>query len=68
LNSKEVAIEGIGTGRRKLGVIMGDGVETGINSSINVGTVIGSNSRIGPGTFVSGIIPPKSRVFVSKSN
>ncbi|OGN90217.1 MAG: glucose-1-phosphate thymidylyltransferase [Chloroflexi bacterium RBG_13_46_14] len=68
LNNKEVSIEGKDTGRRKLGVIMGDGVETGINSSINVGTIIGSNSRIGPGTFVSGNLPPKSRVFISKSN
>jgi UDP-N-acetylglucosamine diphosphorylase/glucosamine-1-phosphate N-acetyltransferase len=68
LNNKKVTIEGIDTGRRKLGVIMGDGVETGINSSINVGTVIGSESRIGPGTFISGNLPPKSRVFISKSN
>jgi UDP-N-acetylglucosamine diphosphorylase/glucosamine-1-phosphate N-acetyltransferase len=68
LNNKEVTIEGIDTGRRKLGVIMGDGVETGINSSINVGTVIGSESRIGPGTFISGNLPPKSRVFISRSN
>ncbi|MBN2077131.1 MAG: NTP transferase domain-containing protein [Dehalococcoidales bacterium] len=68
LNNKEVTIEGTDTGRRKLGVIMGDGVETGINSSINVGTVIGSNSRIGPGTFISGNLPPKSRIFISKSN
>ena len=68
LNNKEVSIEGKDTGRRKLGVIMGDRVETGINSSINVGTVIGSASRIGPGTFISGNLPPKSRVFISKSN
>ena len=68
LNNTKVSIEGKDTGRRKLGVIMGDGVETGINSSINVGTIIGSHSRIGPGTFVSGIIPPRSRVFISKSN
>lgn len=68
LNNKPVSIEGKDTGRRKLGVIMGDGVETGINSSINVGTVIGCDSRIGPGTFVSGNLPPRSRVFISKSN
>ena len=68
LNNKTVLVGGKDTGRRKLGVIMGDGVETGINSSINVGTIIGSNSRIGPGTFISGDLPPKSRVFISKSN
>ena len=68
LNNKTVSVEGQDTGRRKLGVIMGDDVETGINSSINVGTMIGSRSRIGPGTFVSGNLPQKSRVFISKSN
>ncbi len=68
LNNKEISIEGNATGRRKLGVIMGDGVEIGINSSINVGTMIGNDSRIGPGTFVSGNLPAKSRVFISKSN
>jgi bifunctional UDP-N-acetylglucosamine pyrophosphorylase/glucosamine-1-phosphate N-acetyltransferase len=68
LNNKEIVVDGKNTGRRKLGVIMGDGVETGINTSINVGTVIGSNSRIGPGAFVSGILPPRSRAFIGKSN
>jgi UDP-N-acetylglucosamine diphosphorylase/glucosamine-1-phosphate N-acetyltransferase len=68
LNNKEVVVAGKNTGRRKLGVIMGDGVETGINSSINVGTLIGNDSRIGPGTFISGDLPPKSRVFIRKSN
>lgn len=68
LNNQEISVEGKSTGRRKLGVIMGDGVETGINSSINVGTVIGSGSRIGPGTFISGNISPRSKVFIHKSN
>lgn len=68
LNNTTVSVDGQDTGRRKLGVIMGDDVETGINSSINVGTMIGSRSRIGPGTFVSGNLPQKSRVFISKSN
>lgn len=68
LNNKEVTVDGKNTGRRKLGVIMGDGVETGINTSINVGTVIGSNSRIGPGAFVSGNLPPRSRAFIGKNN
>ncbi|UCD10300.1 MAG: NTP transferase domain-containing protein [Dehalococcoidales bacterium] len=68
LNNKTVLVGRKDTGRRKLGVIMGDGVETGINTSINVGTVIGSDSRIGPGTFISGDLPAKSRVFIGKSN
>jgi len=65
LDKKEISVEGKATGRRKLGVIMGDGVQTGINTSINVGTVIGNNTFIGPGTLVSGIIPADSKVFQS---
>jgi len=44
--------ERIDSGRRKLGVIMGDGVHTGINTSINVGTVMESGSATGPGEVV----------------
>ena len=43
----------IDSGRRKMGVIFGDGVKTGINSSFNPGVKIGVNSRIGAGTIVS---------------
>jgi NDP-sugar pyrophosphorylase family protein len=41
------------TGRRKLGVIMGDQVQTGINVSILPGVRVGSGSWLGPGTIVS---------------
>ena len=41
------------TGRKKIGAIMGDGVQTGINVSILPGVRIGSGSWIGPGTIVS---------------
>jgi len=40
------------SGRRKLGVIMGDRVKTGINSMINVGTTIVSGAHIYPGEFI----------------
>ncbi|MGP8320913.1 MAG: bifunctional sugar-1-phosphate nucleotidylyltransferase/acetyltransferase [Methanosarcinaceae archaeon] len=40
------------SGRRKLGVIMGDGVHTAINTSINVGTVIKSGGFTKPGEVV----------------
>jgi bifunctional UDP-N-acetylglucosamine pyrophosphorylase/glucosamine-1-phosphate N-acetyltransferase len=46
-----------------LGAIIGDGVKTGINVSIDVGTVIGNNAHIGPGAIVSGIIAPESKKF-----
>lgn len=41
------------SGRRKMGVVFGDGVKTGINSSFNPGVKIGVNSRIGAGAIVS---------------
>ena len=49
--------------RRKLGMVMGDTVQTGINSIINVGTVIGNNVFIGPGAVVKGEVTPKSMIL-----
>ncbi len=43
----------IDTNRRKLGMIMGDFCQTGINTSINVGSMIGNNVMIGPQSIVS---------------
>jgi len=63
LDGEDIEIAGVGTGRRKLGAIIGDGVETGINATINVGSVIGAKTRIGPGAVVSGVILPDSRIF-----
>jgi UDP-N-acetylglucosamine diphosphorylase/glucosamine-1-phosphate N-acetyltransferase len=63
LDKSEIVVDKKATGRRKLGAVIGDGVQTGINSSINVGTVIGSNTRIGPGAVASGIIPSDSKIF-----
>ncbi len=63
LDKSNVMVSGIDTGRRKLGVIMGDKVEVGINASINVGTMIGNNARIGPGALAHGVISPGSRKF-----
>ena len=63
LDRKDIVVAGIDTGRHKLGAIIGDGVETGINASINVGSIIGNNTIIGPGAVASGVISPGSRVF-----
>ena len=59
-----VAVKGkeVDTGLRKLGVIMGDDVKTGINASIDVGTVIGEGTFIGLGAVVRGTIAPRSRI------
>ena len=63
LDQQEIRVAGRGTKRRKLGVIMGDRVETGINACINVGSMIGNNTHIGPGAIASGIISPDSRIL-----
>jgi len=53
----------VDTGRRKLGVILGDDVQTGINATLNVGTILGENSLVGPGRAVSGTWGPGSRLL-----
>jgi UDP-N-acetylglucosamine diphosphorylase/glucosamine-1-phosphate N-acetyltransferase len=63
LDKKNISISGIDTHRRKLGAIIGDNVETGINASINVGSVIGDKTFIGPGALAHGIIKPGSKIF-----
>ena len=48
------------TGLRKLGAILGDGVQTGCNSVTNPGTLIGPGSFLLPNTTAGpGLIPPK---------
>jgi len=49
--------------RRKLGTVMGDNVQTGINSIINVGTMIGNNVFIGLGAMAKGEIKPDTRIL-----
>jgi len=63
LDKENIKVAGTNTGRRKLGAIIGDGVETGINTSINVGCIIGNNTFIGPGMVVSGTILPDTNLF-----
>jgi bifunctional UDP-N-acetylglucosamine pyrophosphorylase/glucosamine-1-phosphate N-acetyltransferase len=48
--------ERVDSGRRKLGVIMGDGVMTGINTSIYPGTVIDSGFRGLPAAVHKGLV------------
>jgi bifunctional UDP-N-acetylglucosamine pyrophosphorylase/glucosamine-1-phosphate N-acetyltransferase len=67
LDEKEVMVvvngKKTGSGRRKLGAIIGDDVKTGINATIDVGTIIGENSFIGMGALAKGTIAPGSKVF-----
>ena len=55
--------EKIDTGRRKLGVIMGDNVQTGVNSMFDVGSIVGNNVFVGPGATVNGYIKPYSKIL-----
>lgn len=50
------------TGLRKLGAILGDGVEIGCNTVTSPGTVIGRGSLVYPATSVRGTIPRDSIV------
>ena len=53
----------VNTGRRKLGAIIGDNVQTGINSMLNPGTIIGNNVLIGPGAIAEREIEPNARIM-----
>ena len=60
-----VVIDGVkmSSGRRKLGVIMGDDVKTGINASIEPGTIIEEEAIIGAGAHASGYITSRSKIL-----
>jgi len=63
LDKTGVVVNNIKTGRRKLGAIIGDNVQTGINASINAGCMIGDSAFIGPGVLAHGVIAPGHKVF-----
>ena len=50
----------IETGLRKLGAVVGDGVQIGCNTVLNPGTVIGKNTRIYPLNSVRGWVDENS--------
>jgi bifunctional UDP-N-acetylglucosamine pyrophosphorylase/glucosamine-1-phosphate N-acetyltransferase len=55
--------ERISSGLRKLGIVMGDNVKTGINVSFMPGISIGENAQIGAHTLVSNDIPSSTLVY-----
>jgi len=57
-----VKVCGKDTRKRKFGAIIGDAVQFGINCSVNVGAVIGSNSAFAPGSVIEGCIGENSRL------
>ncbi len=52
--------DGIPTGLKKFGAMLGDCVEVGCNSVLNPGTVVGRNSNIYPVSCVRGVVPAGS--------
>ncbi len=55
-----VKVCGKDTRRKKFGAVVGDGVQFGINCSVNVGAMIGSNALFGPNSYISGCIGDKA--------
>jgi bifunctional UDP-N-acetylglucosamine pyrophosphorylase/glucosamine-1-phosphate N-acetyltransferase len=51
-----VRVCGKDTRKKKFGAVIGDYVQFGINCSINVGAVIGSNAQFAPNSFIEGCI------------
>jgi bifunctional UDP-N-acetylglucosamine pyrophosphorylase/glucosamine-1-phosphate N-acetyltransferase len=45
--------ERVSTGRRKFGVVAGDGAKTGIDTSLNAGVTLGTGATTGPGESVT---------------
>jgi NDP-sugar pyrophosphorylase family protein len=48
------------TGRKKVGAMLGDGVEVGCNTVLSPGTVVGRNTNIYPLSMVRGYVPEGS--------
>ncbi len=55
--------ERISSGRRKLGVFMGNNVKTGINVSLMPGIIIGENSHVGAHTLVNQDVSPNTLIY-----
>ena len=59
--------ERVETGRKKVGAMLGDGVEVGCNSVLNPGTVIGKGASVYPLSSVRGVIPA-GHIYKDKDN
>jgi UDP-N-acetylglucosamine diphosphorylase/glucosamine-1-phosphate N-acetyltransferase len=54
----------VDTGRRKLGVVMGDHVKTGINSSLMPGIKVGQACWIGPEALIRRDVPSNTKILL----
>jgi UDP-N-acetylglucosamine diphosphorylase / glucose-1-phosphate thymidylyltransferase / UDP-N-acetylgalactosamine diphosphorylase / glucosamine-1-phosphate N-acetyltransferase / galactosamine-1-phosphate N-acetyltransferase len=57
----------VNTGRRKLGVVLGDNVKTGIKSLFMPGVKVGMNSWVGPNLMVERDLPDNTMAFVKQN-
>ncbi|MCW3981382.1 MAG: sugar phosphate nucleotidyltransferase [Candidatus Bathyarchaeota archaeon] len=60
----KVKNEIVDTGKRKLGVVMGDNVKTGINSSLMPGIRVGQDCWIGPEVLIRRDVPSKTKILL----
>ena len=56
----------VNTGRRKLGVVLGDNVKTGIKSLLMPGVKVGVNSWIGPNFMLERDLPANTMAFLKQ--
>lgn len=56
----------ISTGRKKMGAILGDSVQTGIGTTLLPGIKIGTNSMVGPNINIWEDIPENSKVILKE--
>ncbi|MFW6117030.1 MAG: bifunctional sugar-1-phosphate nucleotidylyltransferase/acetyltransferase [Thermoproteota archaeon] len=58
--------ESVNTGRRKLGMVLGDGVKTGVNALFMPGVKVGCNSWIGPNVIVYQDVEADKKVILKQ--
>jgi UDP-N-acetylglucosamine diphosphorylase/glucosamine-1-phosphate N-acetyltransferase len=58
----------VNTGRRKLGVVLGDNVKTGIKSLFMPGVKVGVNSWVGPNLMVERDLPANTMAFLKQNS
>ena len=59
----EISVNGVATGRRKLGAILGDRVKIGCNAVTNPGCVIGTGTRVYAGISLPGGVYPARQLI-----
>jgi bifunctional UDP-N-acetylglucosamine pyrophosphorylase/glucosamine-1-phosphate N-acetyltransferase len=55
-----IRVAGRDSRKKKFGAIIGDGVQFGINCSVNVGAVIGTGAKFAPNSYIEGLIGENS--------